>query len=169
LALIELIEKITSATENKQYTVRVFIDLSKALDTINHSLLLSKSFNCGIRGPAYQWLKSYLSNRQQFVQINGQKSELKDIICGVPQGSVLGPLLFILFINDLCEVSKVLQFLMFADDTNIFYSGNNLSEIIENISLEMVKIKEWFDKNKFCLNWEKTKYMIFGNRKRMKI
>jgi len=66
-------------------------------------------------------------------------------------------------------VSKVLQFLMFADDTNIFYSGNNLSEITENISLEMVKIKEWFDKNKFCLNWEKTKYMIFGNRKRMKI
>jgi len=112
--------------------VRVFIDLSKAFDTINHSLLLSKSFNCGIRGPAYQWLKSYLSNRQQFVQINGQKSELKDIICGVPQGSVLGPLLFILFIN----YYSLLQFLMFADDTNIFYSGNNLSEITENISLE---------------------------------
>lgn len=166
LALIELIEKITFATEKKQHTVGVFIDLSKAFDTINHSLLLSKSYNYGIRGPAHQWLKSYLNNRQQFVQINGQRSDLKDIICGVPQGSVLGPLLFLLFINDLCEVSKVLHFLMFADDTNFFYSGNNLSEITENINSEMGKVKKWFDKNKLCLNWEKTKYMIFGNCKK---
>ena len=99
----------------------LFIDLSKAFDTVNHDILLAKLEFYGVRGVALQWFKSYLSCRTQFVQYNGYNSSSKYIKCGVPQGSILGPLLFLLYINDLCNVSKALDFILFADDTNIFF------------------------------------------------
>ena len=101
-------------------SIGIFIDLKKAFHTIDHSILLKKLQFYGIRGTAYKWLESYLENRKQYVSINGINSECNDVICGVPQGSILGPKLFILYINDLCNSSLLLKFVLFADDTNPF-------------------------------------------------
>ena len=121
LALIDLIEDISTAIENNEYTVGVFIDLKKAFDTIDHNLLLRKLHFYGVRGIVFTWLESYLQDRQQYVYYNSISSSSLPISCGVPQGSILGPLLFILYINDISNVSRMLKFILFADDTNIFF------------------------------------------------
>lgn len=164
-ALMNIVEEITTATDEKKFTVGVFIDLKKAFDTLNHDILLSKLSWYGMRGMALNWLRSYLHNRKQYVQLTDVKSELMEIKCGVPQGSILGPKLFLLYINDICDVSKLLQFVLFADDTNFFSSGNNIQKLVESIEYEMTKLKKWFDVNKLSLNLKKTKFMVFGNRK----
>ena len=128
MALIDLVDQISMSMENKKYTIGIFLDLAKAFDTVNHNILLKKLFHYGVRGTSQSWFKSYLTNRQQYVSINGINSHKLAITCGVPQGSILGPLLFILYINDLNSVSKLVSFIMFADDTNIFISGSNLQE-----------------------------------------
>ena len=120
MAITQLLEELTNANEDKKFTVGVFIDRKKAFDTIDHALLLRKLEHYGIRGVAHGWLKSYLKFRQQFVSINDCDSDLLNVKCGVPQGSILGPKLFIVYINDICNVTKLLNFVLFADDTNIF-------------------------------------------------
>ena len=112
VALIQITEKIKESIDNRKYGCGLFIDLRKAIS-------LTKMEHYGIRGTALEWFKSYLNNRKQYVYINGETSQLKDITCGVPHGSVLGPLLFLININDLPNISEVLQFFLFADDTNI--------------------------------------------------
>ena len=109
----------------KKYGCGIFIDLRKAFDTVNHSILLNKMEHYGVRGIALKLFKSYLNNRKQYVYINGETSQLRDISCGVPQGSLLGPLLFLIYINDLHNISKVLYFFLFADDTNIYYEAES--------------------------------------------
>ena len=113
-ALIEITEKIKETIDNKKYGCGIFIDLRKAFDTVNHEILLRKLDHYGIRGMAQNWFKSYLTNRKQYVSLNGESSELKQIACGVPQGSCLGPLLFLLYINDLPNISEVLQKSLFS-------------------------------------------------------
>ena len=97
----------------------------KAFDTVNHDILLSKLYTYGIRGTPFKWFQSYLCNRTQFVKIDEIESSVETITCGVPQGSTLGPLLFLLYINDLPNSSEKLSFRIFADDTNIFFTGSN--------------------------------------------
>ena len=109
-ALTLFYEKISSAIDNKKISVGIFIDLSKSFDTVNHEILLDKLRYFGIRGMAYNWFASYLNNRQQFVQFNDTSSSRHVIKCGVPQGSILGPLFFLLYIHDLCNVSQVLDY-----------------------------------------------------------
>ena len=106
---------------------------------INHDILLAKLQFYGVRGVALEWFKSYFSCRSQFVQYNGYSSSSKYIKCGVPQGSILGPLLFLLYINDLCDVSKALDFILFADDTNIFYSHKDQNYLMEIVNTELKK------------------------------
>ena len=122
------IDKITCNIENKNHVLGIFIDLSRAFDTISHEKLLFKLENYGIRGTPLSILQSYLTNRQQLTKFNGSKSDLITSLYGVPQGSVLGPLLFILYINDIINCSKLGHFLMFADDTNIFVTEKSENE-----------------------------------------
>ena len=114
---------------------------------------------------AENWTRSYLCGRKQLVNIGVCSSDLIQISCGVPQGSVLGPKLFILYINDICNVSKPLKFILFADDTNILYSDSNIHNLISIINHELDRLYRWFSVNKLSLNASKTNYMIFGKRK----
>jgi len=123
LAVMEMVDQITAAVDAKKILLGIFIDLSKAFDTINHSILLDKLLHYGIRGVAHYWFRSYLKNRQQYVDYKGCKSTLMNITCGVPQGSILRSLLFLIYmyINDIANVSNLLHLILFADDTNIFF------------------------------------------------
>jgi hypothetical protein len=165
MALLELLDQLSYSIDNKNITVGVFIDLAKAFDTVDHAILLKKLYHYGIRGVALDWFKSYLSSRQQFVVIDGQQSDLATIKCGVPQGSVLGPILFLIYINDLNYVSNLLKTIMFADDTNLFLTGRSLIEIEKQLNDELVIITEWFKANLLSLNISKTSYIIFGYKK----
>ena len=162
MAIMQLVDKICSAVEQDQTTLGVYLDLSKAFDTIDHSILLYKLEYYGLRGIVKNWFKSYLSNRKQFVNYNDHKSELKNIICGVPQGSILGPLLFIMYINDITKTSNVLEFILFADDTTILYSSEHIVNDIPVINKELSEVSNWFKTNKLSINAGKTNYMIMG-------
>ena len=126
-AIIQLIDQLVKSFNDNNFTIGVFIDLSKAFDTVDHQIILGKLKHYGITGNNLKWFHSYLSNRKQFIKFNQtEESTLLNIKCGVPQGSILGSLLFLLYVNDLCEVSNILEPIMFADDTNLFYSHKNL-------------------------------------------
>ena len=129
------------------------------------SPIIEKLNHYGIRGVAENWIKSYLFGIKQFVNIGECSSYLIQISCGVPQGSVLGPKLFTLYINDICNVSKLLKFILFADDINILYSDSNVHNLISIINHELDKLYTWFSVNKLSLNASKTNYMVFGRRK----
>uniref|UniRef100_A0A672FF89 Reverse transcriptase domain-containing protein n=1 Tax=Salarias fasciatus TaxID=181472 RepID=A0A672FF89_SALFA len=150
--------------DNNNYFLSIFIDLQKAFDVINHSKLLKKMSMYGIRGVAHHWLSSYLENRNQYVHINDTKSELWQIKCGVPQGSILGPKLFTLYMNDFAKVSNLGK-ILFADDTTLFHSGKSIQEVTKVVNEELEVIKHWFDLNGLILNAKKTNFMLFNNKK----
>ena len=160
-ALAQITEMIKESVDSGKFGCGIFIDLRKAFDTVNHEILLIKLEHYGIRGDMLNWFKSYLSNRKQYVSINGESSELLEISCGVPQGSVLGPLLFLLYINDLPNVSDVLNFYLFADDTNIYYESDSLQDLEKTINKELKKLHLWLNINRLSLNIDKTNYIIF--------
>ena len=163
--VLHLSEKIYSALNQKPSakTLAIFIDLKKAFDTVDHNILLNKMEHYGIRNVANTWFQNYLDSREQFVIINGTESERKKIVCGVPQGSVLWPLLFLIFINDLPNASEFLT-LLFADDTTFLISGVNIDDLFQLANCELEKSSVWFTSNKLTLNVKKTKYMIFSDQ-----
>lgn len=164
-SLMEITEKIKESIDNGNYGCGIFIDLKKAFDTVNHKILLMKLEHYGVRGSYLQWFESYLTNRKQFVYYNGVSSETKTITCGVPQGSVLGPLLFLLYINDLPNISDKLRFFLFADDTNIYYESKDLVELENTINIELKKLCLWLNLNRLALNVGKTNFVIFRANK----
>jgi retron-type reverse transcriptase len=157
LAITELVDKITKAIDRGEYTVGIFLDLSKAFDTINHGILIKKLEYYGIRGLSQQWFKNYLMNRKQIVKYNQIRSKEMSITSGVPQGSILGPLLFLLYINDIQNCSKIVSFILFADDTTISYSNKCLKTLNEIMQEEINKVTDWLNINKLSTNTSKTK------------
>jgi hypothetical protein len=161
MALLLLTDKISAALELGEFVLGVFLDFSKAFDTVNHAILLDKLQHYGIRGVANNWIRSYLCERSQYVCYDGEKSSVKSISCGVPQGSILGPLLFLVYINDLSKISNNLFMLMYADDTNIFLCGKRLRDLEILMNTELSSLTEWLNVNKLSLNVSKTHYMLF--------
>ena len=142
---------------------------TKAFDTVNHLILLAKLEKYGIRGMPLKWFTSYLTNRQQYVSLGDTQSSLQTVRCGIPQGSSLGPLLFLLYINDIPNSSNKLSFRIFADDTNIFTSSSNLKQLETTVNEELKKVKHWCNINKLSLNLEKTNYMIIKSPRKKEI
>ena len=166
MAVIDLHDYLINVFNKKLHTIGVFLDLSKAFDTIDFSILLSKLHNYGIRGLPLQWFKSYLYDRTQYVSFNNVLSDPSDILCGVPQGSILGPLLFLLYVNDLPYCSDKLKFILFADDTNILFSSNDITSLYSNLNIELAKVSNWFKCNKLVINADKSYFIYFCSKYR---
>jgi hypothetical protein len=162
--LLHVTNKITEALNDGKYCVGIFLDLKKAFDVCSHQILLQKlEKGFGIRGSALQWFRNYLGGREQVVDVNGSLSQPRDINISVLQGSILGPILFLCYINDLPSVTNLDTFL-FADDTSGLKAGNNLPELIEHCNVELQKMANWFRANKMCVNTSKTKFIVFHTR-----
>lgn len=165
-AVMELCVDIMDSFENKQITMATFLDLSKAFDTIDHNILIGKLFKYGIRGIALDWFTSYLKDRKHFIQYKSQSSPINLIQTGVPQGSVLGPLLFIIYTNDLPHClsnTNSTKCILFADDTTIYETSTDLNRLYNSMNDNLNTLADWFRANKLSLNVSKTIYMIFGN------
>ena len=167
-AAIDVTDDILSNMDNGKLTGAVFLDLKKAFDTVDHQVLLSKLAKLGILNTELTWFTNYLSNRYQCTVVNNAHSEYKCIPVGVPQGSILGPLLFICFINDLPNVISESKIILYADDTAIMYNAPTVSEVNEVLNKEVASVSMWMAKNKLTVNASKTKVMLFGSQRKTK-
>jgi hypothetical protein len=160
-ALASITNRIFNSLDKGQFACGVFVDLQTAFDTVDHEILIQKLSYYGIRGISNLWFKSYLSLRYQFVSIYGKSSSMKLIKHGVPQGSVLGPLLFLLYINDLHEAIAYSEVYHFADDTNLLYVSKTLKSLNKRINIDLKLLCHWLNANKISLNKTKTEYVLF--------
>ena len=162
LALVAVNQYICTQHVNKKVVVGIQIDLSKAFDTINIQILKRKLTKYGIRGIPNLWISNYLTNRIQRTNFKNQLSSPKTINIGVPQGSILGPILFLIYINDLPSIEKTMKTFMYADDSHLFFTGNSCETAINLAIDNMKKVAKWFQCNRLSLNFDKTKYLIFN-------
>lgn len=164
VGISDFVEYISERIDNGNTTVALFVDFSKAFDTVHHDILLRKLENLGIRGMALTLLETYINNRRQFTMVNDNKSELKSIKSGVPQGSVLGPTLYNLYVMDIQNLQLKARYFSYADDTVLVYSGTELQELEVNINEDLDKFVSWTGNNKLVVNASKTKFMTFKQK-----
>ena len=165
-ALINITENIRKALDDGNIGCGVFVDLQKAFDTVDHKIRLAKLSHYGIGGVSNDWFKSYLSNRNQYVSINGLDSGLTSINCGVPQGSVPGPLLFLLHVNDLNQAIKFCKVHHFADDTDLLCLSNSIKKLNKLVNTDLKHLVNWLNANKISLNVKKTEMVIFQSNQK---
>lgn len=162
-AILRYVQFIRGALGKKLHVLSVMLDFSKAFDTVHHHVLIDKLYKVGIRGNTNNWIRSYLSDRSQYVHVNGVNSPLLPVSSGVPQGSILGPLLFLVYINDMSRCCSKLNFVHFADDTTVFLAGPNLSDLYDDMNSELKLIDLWLCANRLSLNIDKTVYLIHSD------
>ena len=163
-ALISIIKRIKDLVDSGNFECGVFVDQEKEFDTVNHKLLCDKLNYCGLRGKVNTLIQSYLSNRKQFVSIDGYDSVSRELICGVSQGSSLGPLLFLLYINDFRLCLHKSESGHFADDTYILFGSNKLGTIESVVNYELKLVSKWLRLNKLSLNAGKTKLVFYRSK-----
>ena len=161
-ALLNAQSILLDSLSKRKISLLLLIDFSKAFDMVDHNILLAKLERIGVRGVAHKWIASYLDNRQQYVSIDGTNSTTKHIKYGVPQGSILGPLLFIIYINDIPNISTLAKFILYADDANIIITGDSIEEIHSQLDQLIKGLIKWVDSNGLAINLKKTVYMIFS-------
>ena len=172
-AALELIDRIINKMDTNEIPLNLFLDLLKAFDTIDHTILLNKLKYYGLKGSTLNVFQSYLNNRKQYTEIEDTTSTILPIHVGVPQGSILGPILFIIYVNDLPQCSNKFDFIMYADDTTLSSTIDSFSDINSNtnadvvINIELCKVIEWLKINKLSLNKNKSKYMLFHMPKKV--
>ena len=167
LALMHFNDYVTKEIDKGNFILTLFVDLKKAFDTVNHLILLKKLEHYGIRGHCNMFFESYLSDRQQYVHCNNVNSSVSNMVCGVPQGSVLGPTLFLIYVNDMINCIKYSKLQLFADDTITSLSGKNLHVLFDLLKQDFKLMMLWFKANKLSLNFDKTFYSIFHSKKKI--
>ena len=164
-ALIDFTDYVHNGLTNKQNVGSIFMDLSKAFDVMDHSILKSKLEHYGFRGKFLDYLMSFMKDREYFVYANGFKSSTEIVNIGVPQGSTLGPLLFLIYVNDMKYCSNILKFIQFADDTTLLYTHSDIFELNRILEIEATKVIKWLSANKLIINLTKTHSMLFTNKR----
>ena len=167
-SLLNVTDAWFSNINKRKINISVFLDLRKAFDTVDHGILLSKLTKYGVVGTPLRWFTSYLTNRRQYCQVNGHKSSLKSVHCGIPQGSCFGPLLFILYVNDFEQCLNKCTSNMYADDTSVTCSAEDIDELCNDLRTEVDNIAEWLRQNKLSLNTDKTEFMVVGHKRQTK-
>ena len=160
-AILSIIDKVQKAVDDCELSCGLFLDFSKAFDTVDHDILIDKLEYYGIRGIGKAWFTSYLKNRKQMVTVNGATSDLVIVPCGIPQGSVLGSILFLLYINDFHKCSSLFDFHLFADDAYLFYRQRDIAILRQHINTELKNVNRWLCSNKLSLNIENQAMSYF--------
>ena len=166
LALIDVVDTIKMAIDRNEYAIGIFLDLEKAFDSIDHGILLHKLKHYGFRGHVNTFIESYLNQRKQYTSVNNKESGSQSIHFGVPQGSILGPLLFILFINDIPSATKNCASKLFADDTSLILHHKNINILVNNAEIALSNISKWFKLNKLSVSHSKSSFVLFHNRQK---
>ena len=167
MSLINSTEHWLENADNRKLNMTVFLDLKKAFDTVDHKILIDKLFKYGIKGKEREWFKSYLSGRKQFCSVNGQRSKTEGALCGIPQGSCLGPLLFIVYLNDFEGCLDFSKANMYADDTHTTIASNDIRELVRMTKKELLNISDWLRVNKLSANQKNTEFMVIGHQRRI--